>query len=368
MAHEVVREALGALPADASVLDPMCGSGTVLHEAVSRGLSCVGYDIDPLAVIMSRAWTSATPPYRLLHDAHVVLERAMALSSDTEARWASEATAAFAEYWFADNQHVNLTRLAMAIESCRFQSKDLLRVSFSRLIVTKDHGASLARDVSHSRPHRVADTNDFDVFGMFLRSARTVAARLTPNMTGHAAVSIGDARLLEEQGAYDIAVSSPPYLNAIDYMRGHRLALIWFGYSVEELRQIRATSIGTESSATGAPLEVMRFVDHGGSSAFGRRHVGWLNRYATDMDALAQSLRRAVKVGGRVLLVVGNSNIRGAAINNAGIVAAAAAQAGFSLTRKWDRDIPANRRYLPAPATGQLSLRMRSETVLDFAA
>ena len=42
-----------------SVLDPFCGSGTVLVEALAAGVSAVGVDINPLAVRIARAKTSA---------------------------------------------------------------------------------------------------------------------------------------------------------------------------------------------------------------------------------------------------------------------------------------------------------------------
>src|SRR3712207_7608036 len=42
------------------------------------------------------------------------------------------------------------------------------------------------------------------------------------------------------------AITSPPYLNAIDYLRGHRLSLVWLGYRIGDLRLTRAVSIGAE--------------------------------------------------------------------------------------------------------------------------
>src|ERR1035438_2968469 len=47
MAPELALEALERAPDDAVVLDPMCGSGTVLQHARERGMSAFGYDIDP---------------------------------------------------------------------------------------------------------------------------------------------------------------------------------------------------------------------------------------------------------------------------------------------------------------------------------
>ena len=42
-----------------------------------------------------------------------------------------------------------------------------LKLAISRTIITKKVGASLAWDVSHSRPHKVKTDNDYDVLAGF---------------------------------------------------------------------------------------------------------------------------------------------------------------------------------------------------------
>ena len=44
------------------ILDPFCGSGTLLVEALVAGRSGIGADIDPVAVFVSRTKTSPIPP------------------------------------------------------------------------------------------------------------------------------------------------------------------------------------------------------------------------------------------------------------------------------------------------------------------
>lgn len=59
----------------------------------------------------------------------------------------------------------------------------------------------------------------------------------------------GDARRLPlDDESIDLVVTSPPYLNAIDYMRCSKFSLVWMGYTIESLRHIRSASIGTEVS------------------------------------------------------------------------------------------------------------------------
>ena len=49
-----------------------------------------------------------------------------------------------------------------------------------------------------------------------------------------------------KDGIADLVVTSPPYLNAIDYLRGHKLSLVWMGHQIEELRELRSANIGSE--------------------------------------------------------------------------------------------------------------------------
>ena len=57
MAPEIALEAISALDPRSTVVDPMCGSGLVLREAVEQGHDAIGFDVDPLAVLMSKVWT-----------------------------------------------------------------------------------------------------------------------------------------------------------------------------------------------------------------------------------------------------------------------------------------------------------------------
>jgi hypothetical protein len=370
MAPNVAREVIQDLQRGDRIIDPMCGSGTTLRQGVEAGLDCVGYDIDPLAVLMASSWTSLIPAYRLLHDANIAVERARSIQArDVTLPWHDDATDDFARYWFAEPQFGALARLSQVLRHSRLSSRHLLRLAMSRLIVTKDRGASLARDVSHSRPHRVMDVNTFDVYSGFLRAARQIAHSLEPELIrGSARVSIGDARALDERPhSFDAAITSPPYLNAIDYIRGHRLVLIWFGHPLLSLREVRSRQVGSERSLAEAPFEVARFVQRAPSHLLEDRYVGWLRRYATDMLEVMQQLHRTVRRSGRVVVVVGNSTIRGANFDNAGVLQECANRVGLVMRQRREREIPARRRYLPPPGGGSpLGDRMRSESVLTF--
>ena len=375
MAPELVNGSLASVPAGGQVLDPMCGSGTVARAAVEAGHRCVGRDVDPLAVLMARTWTTPVDATVVPAAAEDIVREAKALTDVEVERTADPETARFIAYWFAPRQEDELARLATVLRRRDQSLQGVLAVALSRIIISKEMVASLARDTSHSRPHKVADANDFDVHAGFLRSARLVAARLAPGrIRERADVRLGDARTLDdvEDASIDLVLTSPPYLNAIDYLRGHRLALVWLGHDIGSLRAVRAGSVGTERALPDADarFDVARFVLDSGASPLASRHRGWIRRYAADMTAVLRQLVRVVKRSGRVVLVLGNSFLRGTTIDNAGLVESLARSIGFETTGRDEREIPARRRYLPppGPGAGALDARMRTETVLTFAA
>jgi len=372
MAPDVARESLSHLPVGARVIDPMCGSGSVLRACVEGDLDCAGLDIDPLAVLMASVWTRSLDVNDLTDRAAEAVNTAKALAGSDVKLPDDAETMRFIDYWFASSQQDQLARLAVAVGREEDASmRDALRIALSRIIVTKERGASMARDVSHSRPHRVWFDGSFDVYAAFTRSARQLVSRLAPEaIKGTARVALGDARNLAglDDRSFDAAVTSPPYLNAIDYLRGHRMTLAWLGHDISDLRAIRSSSIGAERQLVDVAIDVDQFISRSDTSTLTDGQVGWVRRYADDMGSVLKELRRVVKPGGRVTVVVGNSVIRGASVDNAGIIENLADTLDLTRVRRADRDIPSRRRYLPPPKDGGglLDARMRQETVLTF--
>jgi tRNA G10 N-methylase Trm11 len=384
MAPELALNSLADLPAGSTVLDPMSGSGTVLRQALSLGHNAIGFDMDPLAVLMSRVWTTPVNDAIIANEFTSVLADAQRidLRSTTLPCQRDQETADFVRFWFYNPQRRDLTRLATALDR-RKQARldpahraavDVLRVGLSRIIVTKEQCASLARDTSHSRPHRVTESSNYDVFAGFERSVNQLRKRLRDSPpVGNATIHEGDARALTlEDASVDVVMTSPPYLNAIDYMRGHRMSLVWLGYSIEELRQIRSSSIGADRASnldTHSGHDVRSVIssmcDIGSLPLRSHKMIA---RYAQDLLGMTAQIARVLKRDGYATYVVGNSCLKGVFVSNSNGVAKAAELAGMRLVREHVRDLPANSRYLPMTIDGSLSKRMRTETVLTFQA
>ena len=374
MAPEIALDKIEQLTAPgATVLDPMCGSGTVVRLATESNRAAIGVDLDPLAVIITRTACHGAWAKNLEQRAEAVLDRAGRLGGQLP-DWIKKdlETAEFVSYWFAPKQAADLSRLARVLIKAP-PSADPLRVAFSRMIVTKERAASLARDTSHSRPHRVADDSDYDVFEEFVKSAKKMERLIdTARAVHRPSIRRADARSLGfiPPSSVDLVVTSPPYLNAIDYLRGHRMSLVWMGWTVGAIRTLRGEVVGVERRMDDVSPEVRTITEAAAPrmSDLPDRWQGIVLRFGHDMDRLARSLARVTKPKGHLVMVVANSQLKGVAISNATICAGAVARHGFEVVDETVRLLPARHRYLPPPATtsGTLSQRMNEEIVYTF--
>jgi SAM-dependent methyltransferase len=384
MAPGIALEALGEDKAQLRVLDPMAGSGTVLAVARANGHRAIGVDIDPLAVLLAGVWTRTVDPEEVNDKAAEVLDRARAVFQSLPTRDAYPATSddetrKFIRYWFDDYARRQLAALSTVVGRVRDEAtRDALWCGFSRLIITKSAGASLAMDLSHSRPHREFDHAPVKPFNRFLSAVQTVVSNCPhkgKDPVGPLTVAkLGDARNLDiASRSIDLVLTSPPYLNAIDYMRCSKFSLVWMGYNVDLLRKIRGESVGAEASSEEAMdtpwvqalIEQLKLTPRLSS-----RDTALLSRYVIDMGGALAEVSRVLKSGGRAVYVVGDSTVRGTFVRNSAIVAAVAKRNGLTLQRRQWRALPANRRYLPPPKHGAASAsiegRMRREVVMAF--
>lgn len=364
------------------VLDPMVGSGTTAVVARSLGHKAIGFDKDPLAILIANTWCSDVDEAYVFSKAREVLARAEVAKvrqGDAYPPGASSEARKFVRYWFDPRNRQELAALSRCIEGVRDDvTRTFLWCAFSRLIIVKQAGASLAMDVAHSRPHRVYEKAPLKPFDGFLPAVRKVlgAAPFKTRGQASARLQIGDARAIPVGSrTIDLVITSPPYLNAIDYLRGHRLSLVWMAHRLDALRDIRAESLGAEhmdftcndlivDEAIAAAVEEPEELTD-------QAH-GMLTGYLRGMKQVMKEIARVLKPKARAVLVVGDSMLQGVFVANSAALAYLASEHGLRRVRAQRRPLPQNRRYLPPPdklsSGDQLQKRMGREVILTLEA
>ncbi|MGN9791056.1 hypothetical protein ACTMTU_08120 [Streptomyces sp. OZ13] len=374
MAPELAAAKVLSLAPDAVVLDPMMGSGTFPLAAARSGHQAFGCDTDPLALVIANTLAADYALDEYLEAAATVVKRAddllgVDVEVDTE-------TSKFIDFWFDPQARSRLSALALAIAEAPTYLLPPLWCAFSRLIIAKDAGASKARDVSHSRPHRVREVASFDPLAKYTSSAKSVASRVLTYREVEAGVASlaslnilrADARKLPfGRASVDAVMTSPPYLIAIDYLRGHRMSLVWMGYSISYLRSLRSGNIGSEAGLiVESDLEVVAKSSFTGSLPERSQRV--IGRYVRDMDEVMAEIARVVKPGGPVSFVMADARMNGVEISIEEILLRLGRRNGLLDRSRVSRELPASRRYLPPPrnADGALGKRMKEEVILTF--
>jgi DNA modification methylase len=360
----------------------MMGSGTVIALARANGHHGIGVDIDPLAVLVSKVWTTAVDKSAVQRKANSVLIRARDIFANLSMAEAyppnaDRDTRKFIRYWFDGYARRQLTSLAIAISGVRNRVlRSVLWCAFSRLIITKQAGASLAKDLAHSRPHKAFALAPIKPFANFL----AVVERVLENCIAAAdrdtgpvpRIQLGDARRLNIQNdSIDLVLTSPPYSNAIDYIRCSKFSLVWMGATEKALRDIRSLSIGSEIGQYNPTTFATRVIARLRlAQRLPKRHTAVLARFVEDMKASMQEVSRVLSPGGMAIYVIGENTKKGVYIRNSKIIVAIAREVGLVLHRVSTRALPPNRRYLPPPLRGShvaaLDGRIRREVILFF--
>ena len=342
------------------VLDPMMGSGTTVVEAAILGRHAIGVDIDPLAVTLCRVKTTPIRTGRLvrgyysaIYDVVGMIKDRDALHKEIEQRF-DQQTLDFLNYWFFRETQEELIALILAIEKEQDQEvADFLRVVFSSLIITKSGGVSRARDLAHTRPHRdtsKAPRNAIEQFKLRARKAIAAMAEL-PSEMPRAELHRADARNLPVQDcSVDLVVTSPPYANAIDYMRAHKFSLVWFGRPIQSLSKLRSCYVGSEKCLPTPARDLPSNAESQVATLCSRdpRKARILRKYFLEMADVLTEIQRVLRPGGAAGIVVGPSTMRGISIQTHIHISEIAEEVGFDLVGIGERRLDRDKRMMPA--------------------
>ncbi len=135
-------------------------------------------------------------------------------------------------------------------------------------------------------------------------------------------------------GSIDIIFTSPPYLTAQKYIRTSKLELLWLGYTIEEINEMENKLIGTEKiSVLNNEPEKLGFaaIDKLIETTFYKLKPRSLMvyNYFKNMIEIIKEMRRLLKDGGYLFLVVGDNKVLGEWISTYRLLADIAVNGGF---------------------------------------
>lgn len=242
-----------------TILDPFCGSGTTLLEARLKGRCSVGFDTNPIAILVSKVKT--TPMSKEDWD-----EVDIAISKikskfeykDYSEVWIPEIPRI--EHWFQKNVCMDLGLIAGEIRKIEnLKARNFLEVAFSSIIV------SVSNQESETRFAAIKKNLDYDVVkDSFMRKVRNISEKVrlvsisflpkVERLTTK--VFLADARKMTEyipEHSIDLVITSPPYLNSYDYYLYHKFRIYWLGFDKEitDIYNVQKMELGSRYKYSG---------------------------------------------------------------------------------------------------------------------
>lgn len=273
---------------NAMILDPFCGSGTVLAEASRLGVAATGIELNPAAFILARTYSlsnvSLSRRVELLdsveHKLQTILPKGWPLLMAVDAG-------------SPDNFQVELTRLhaETALHERHILESFIILADFFKGV----NAPRLSKTWSKLR-----------------QTIEQLPVSRKPIETHHA-----DSRYLRSGKLFDLVLTSPPYINVYNYHQQYRTSAEALGWN---LLHVAKTEIGSNRKNRGN-----RFLT--------------VTQYCLDLAICLNSLWSATAKEARIIFVMGReSRVRGVPFFNGEIAACLAIESvGYRLALRQER-------------------------------
>ena len=366
------------------ILDPFCGSGTMLVEAAVAGRNAVGLDIDPVATFVSRVKTHRYNPGRLKASSDLLSQKLAGLrrlgakhyvqdftditggelnrAIASEGLWVPEIPNIF--HWFRKYVILDMARIRATIEALRAPRthKDFFNLCFASIVRATSNADPVpvsGLEVTSYMKRKEAMGRIINPFALFDRSvskALNAISEYRKKLVNSSTVSTqrADARYMSSRVRrdFDAIITSPPYHNAVDYYRRHKLEMFWLGFTKtqEERLELMRGYVGrgaVPQKELFPPDEYQlgslatNWESKMRNSSIGRANA--FRHYAVSMQLAFNQFARLLKDDNPVVMVVGNSKWNGSEIPTAELFAELAAPDLRLTDRFW---YPIKNRYM----------------------
>lgn len=360
-----VREVFSRFGTPASVYDPFGGSGTTQLAASVVGIPSWYCEVNPFMAFIANTKVDTSRAARAKPDqtASLLSEYAARLDSELE-EWAGKVDlanyyAAFPERDFFEERHIRellgALHLAEDVAQSNAHIAALLRLSCAANAVHASNmtrRADLRRRRADEYKTRVVDVRSL-VRGSVIRMAEDLWQH--PKKTAPSTFIAADCRQITNKydNHFELAITSPPYLNGTNYFRNTKIELWLLGFiaSERELTMFRSQAVAAGiNNVTKTRTAFQRFdavekvAEQLDEQATDKRIPLLVRHYFSDMREVMDSVHRVLQPGGRFVFDIGDSKFYGVHVPTDRILESLAADVGLEvesetvLAKRYSRD------------------------------
>lgn len=310
------------------ILDPFCGSGTTLVEGILAGHDVFGIDVDPLARLITKVKITSIDENKL-----IAIYKEVAEEVRRRENGVFKPNIPTLNHWFTKKTIRDLSVIRDVIEEYRHDRDvyDFLIISLSSIIrkVSNADDQSQKTYVSHTNLKQITPAKPY-----FLKKLKDHIDRIIqfskakPEGTSYYIFDAADAREVDKSWnaqfseKIDLAITSPPYVKAVDYIYTQMAEYFWigdlFGLADQKSQNAYKTEyIGTKqiyaaeysdlrlSEIESLNKKILEIYDKN------KKYAYITYKFFHDMELNLQSTWRVLKDGAHYIVVVGDCSVSG---------------------------------------------------------
>lgn len=312
------------------ILDPFAGCGTVLVQAKLNGIRSVGIELNPLLAFIAEtklnSWT-VNPEKLIRYYDSIPMDKYSA-----------------APEFLKSSQHFgpgvlkNLELIKGGIESMAPRSKqdkkclDLIWLAFSSILIETSKlkrapclGYSKNKKIEDNAPHILLRQKIYDI----CEDLKAISLEYKECINVESNIIQANSMIYKHTDKFDLAITSPPYMNGLDYVINYKIEMGWLGFakSQRELKGIKDDMVVCDNVSKGLIRDfsfnnhlytndwiekiksnINRNIERRGS--YRRTDMATIvHKYFDDLYRVLKNVGSSLKTNGRFVLVLGDSLI-----------------------------------------------------------
>ena len=331
------------------LLDPFCGSGTNLVESKNYGIDSIGIDLNPLATLISKVKTTNVD----INSLSLSIKKIINEIDDIKKTFIPNVTNI--NYWFMEDVIDDLGKIKYLLNILKNEINEdifnILLVCFSS-IIRRCSNADLKMAKTHiSKKKRKNILNGWKptpileykneliyVFNIIKKFNKLIITKKYNNKKTTLLSCDAKSYLKTTDNFFDVAVTSPPYINAQDYFRTYKLELMWLELADNEhIKELKKYAFGTErllkksyDKIPNSEIKVLNEILYKIHQKDKKKpHI--ISKFFIDIDILIKNIYNKIDDKGHLCIVIGDNKICNQIIPTHDIIPLIAEKMGFKI-------------------------------------
>jgi len=326
------------------IVDPFGGCGTTLVESKVMGRPSVGVDINPVAVLITKAKITPIDPQKIEKAFTALKAKLDIYNKDTKVKAPEHERI---DYWFKPEEKRKLAFIFTEISKLKDQDiRDFFYCGFSNILkncsIWLQKSNKPTRDLN-KKPSDTIPTFYKQIKMMMRGNARFYELSKEKNhLEIPSQVYCTDARTIPaKDNSVSLIVTSPPYVTSYEYADLHQLTALWLEYT-KDLSDFRKRFIGTSYHNKKDLVLNSELAEKIRNELIkkDKKTAEEVSTYFSEMNQVFLEMKRMLKKGGKTCIVIGNTSLKGVEILNAEVFAEQLQNLGLKITDIIKREIP----------------------------